>query len=860
MSRGITRIDLHCHSVASTEADEAVLNLLKCPECYSDPAEVYAQAKQRGMDFVTITDHDTINGVHRLLDLRAAEKAGGGGADVLVGEELTCYFPEDGCKMHVLIWGISRRDHEDLQAASKDIYECARIIETRRIAHAVAHPVYRQNDLLERWHLERLMLMFKGFECLNGAHSVLHRQAFEPMLDKLTPELLAEYSRRHAMTPRWPEPHLKARTGGSDDHGLFNIGRTWTEFDGELRTLDEVLEALRTARCRPGGEAGSAVKLAHNFLGVGIRYWTRSVNPTKAPTLPTQVLQLLVGDRKRLRRRDLAKLLAGKAWSKGVTLVKRVVTRRPEPEPTGMDLLMQLFLASMKSRVPANTALMDAYKRGMAPLGEHDAMWSLVGEVNRDVARGLRDAVERSVKRGQFDGIFDTISAVAGHQFLMLPYYFALFHQNRERADLHRVTGTFGKLKPREMKVAVFTDSLDEPNGVSRFVKDMAEQAHRQHLKYVVATQSETPDLVAAWRKNFVPLVTQKLPGGTGGRHDLSIPPVAEIMEWADREQFDAVHVDTPGPMGVMGVLVASMLKVPVVGSFHSDFPRLIYELTGDYRLTSAAAAYCRWFWGNLELVMARSRGFEHAMDEMDIPGRKRVYHHPVLDTGLFNTDAKDDAVWARLGVASDKRVRRLLYVGRLTAEKNILLLSEVFRRLCAVREDVELVVCGEGPLEGEMRKLLKGKPVRFLQHPSDETLAAMYASADVFVFPGQADALGQVVLEAQACGLPAIVASEGGAKDLVSDNVTGRVLKGDDAGAWTTVIDSLLEDHETLARMSRTAAARTARYSLGYGFEQYWQEIYEVASDAREYAVRQKTERASHATVIPSTATGMAG
>jgi len=163
------RVDLHCHSVASSLTAESVLNAIHCPECYSDPLDVHAQAKRRGMDWVAITDHDTIAGVTAIANL----------ADVIVGEELTCWFPEDQCKMHVLVYGITPEDHANLQAIAKDIYAVAAYIEERRIAHSVAHPIYRQNDRLERWHLERLLLLFKGFECLNGAHSPLHREAFE---------------------------------------------------------------------------------------------------------------------------------------------------------------------------------------------------------------------------------------------------------------------------------------------------------------------------------------------------------------------------------------------------------------------------------------------------------------------------------------------------------------------------------------------------------------------------------------------------------------------------------------------------------------------------------------------------------
>src|SRR5688572_14571143 len=107
------RIDLHCHSDASNRAAEVVLNAISCPECYSAPTEVYAQARRRGMDFVTITDHDCIDGVLRIVNDHS---------NVLVGEELTCWFPEDRCKLHVLIWGISREQHEDLQRRAENVY------------------------------------------------------------------------------------------------------------------------------------------------------------------------------------------------------------------------------------------------------------------------------------------------------------------------------------------------------------------------------------------------------------------------------------------------------------------------------------------------------------------------------------------------------------------------------------------------------------------------------------------------------------------------------------------------------------------------------------------------------------------
>ena len=282
------RIDLHCHSDASNKTSEAMLNAIHCPESYSSANDVYEQAKRRGMDFVTLTDHDTIEGALQIS----------GRADVLVGEELTCWFPEDNCKLHVLVYGIDCASHEALQARARNIYDVAEYIESNQIAHAVAHPIYRQNDKLERWHLERLLLLFKGFECLNGAHSPLHREAFEPLLDRLSADEIARLSETHGLNPRWNEPWIKARVAGSDDHGLLNVGRTWTEFPADAMAPSDVLNCLRKGQCAPGGEPGSSLKLAHTFYSVAVRYYTRHImSPGATPNLATSILQALAGER-----------------------------------------------------------------------------------------------------------------------------------------------------------------------------------------------------------------------------------------------------------------------------------------------------------------------------------------------------------------------------------------------------------------------------------------------------------------------------------------------------------------------------------------------------------------------------------
>ncbi len=101
-----SRADLHCHSTASTLAKLGIQRSVGLPECATPPEEVYELAKRRGMDFVTITDHDTIDGALEIADR----------PDVFVSEELTTWFPLEPQAVHVLCWGITPDDHEYLQA------------------------------------------------------------------------------------------------------------------------------------------------------------------------------------------------------------------------------------------------------------------------------------------------------------------------------------------------------------------------------------------------------------------------------------------------------------------------------------------------------------------------------------------------------------------------------------------------------------------------------------------------------------------------------------------------------------------------------------------------------------------------
>ena len=229
---------MHCHSTASQFSRLGVQRSLGLPECATPPEEVYELAKRRGMDFVTITDHDTIDGCLELADR----------PDCFVSEELTARFAGEPQAVHVLCYGITPGDHEWLQAHSGDVEACAAYLHEHGIACALAHPFFNVAAPLTRRHRRRLAELFPIWEVRNGSRA-------------------AELNMPAAI---YIETHGGTGIGGSDDHAGVDIGRTFTEVPAAA-TPEEFLPTCCGATPKRGGEQGSAAKWAHAAMALATR-------------------------------------------------------------------------------------------------------------------------------------------------------------------------------------------------------------------------------------------------------------------------------------------------------------------------------------------------------------------------------------------------------------------------------------------------------------------------------------------------------------------------------------------------------------------------------------------------------------
>ncbi len=254
-----SRADLHCHSTASQVSKLGVQRAAGLPECATPPEEVYELAKRRGMDFVTITDHDTIDGALEIADR----------PDVFVSEELTASFAGEPQAVHVLCFGITPDDHEWLQANSGDVEECAGYLHGNRIACALAHPFYAVAAPLEARHRRRLAQLFEVWETRNGSRAHELNQPAAVYVDT----------------------HGGIGVGGSDDHAGVDVGRTFTRTPAAASPA-EFLEHLRAGRAEAEGKQGSAAKWTHAAIALATRSLIAKGDDAPGPS-PDQVLRLI---------------------------------------------------------------------------------------------------------------------------------------------------------------------------------------------------------------------------------------------------------------------------------------------------------------------------------------------------------------------------------------------------------------------------------------------------------------------------------------------------------------------------------------------------------------------------------------
>jgi len=376
-------------------------------------------------------------------------------------------------------------------------------------------------------------------------------------------------------------------------------------------------------------------------------------------------------------------------------------------------------------------------------------------------------------------------------------------------------------------RVAYFPDSFHEINGVAHTSQHFQAFAQRRNLPFLCVRAG---DRAEAFHEDGN-VWTLELPRGFLSfalekdlRFDPAflrhIPLIGEVLE---RFKPDLIHITGPSEVGMLGAGLAHHLKLPLAASWHTNvheylarrsewFLRLLPERQSEntgQKIEDLAMAVAARFYSLAQVVFAPNPELCALLERST--GRACYLMPRGVDAELFHP--------AKRKRAPEDRDQLLGFVGRLSVEKNVALLVQVQEELERMGDkSFRFLIVGHGAEEGWLRERLPR--AEFTGVLRGEALSETYANMDLFVFPSHTDTFGNVVLEALASGVPAIVTPDGGPPTIVRDGETGRIVPD---GEFAAAAAGVLADPAKHAAM-RLAARK---YALTMSWDSVFEGVY---------------------------------
>jgi glycosyltransferase involved in cell wall biosynthesis len=758
------KVDLHVHSSFSDKPYSWLLQAIEAAECYTSPRKVYELATARGMNLVTICDHDSIDGA---LELRALYP------NTFISEEVSARFPEDGCVMHTIALDIDEGQHAEIQRLRRNIYELTTYLHQQEIAFFLCHPLSQVNRRLDANHIRRCLLMFPALELRNGTRDGAHEQALLRILASLTPQTLASWAEEFPLVPFLNRDGLYAFVGGSDDHAGLSIARAFTTYRGACSGAG-LREALRGRRTDVAGEAATPEVLSHNVYGVMAGYISSSGQLASGP--------------------DGAQPGSSPALGRALDGFGRVL------EDSGIELDLPGLLREGHGDA-AQGALRQALETVLVRSGR-TSLASLMENLSQARPADLADGLAEVIK-----------CAMLGVPYLAGGRAFA--HDRRAARDFAQHLGVAFE-RPSAPRVAVLTDTLDEVNGVALGLRRLSTQARRAGLDLrLLGIGAADQDHLTVDSEGIVRLPTLL-------RHRLAaypqmtfgLPHLPALLHYLIDQRIELIQCSTPGPVGLMGLMAGRLAAVPVIGQYHTDLPEYATAILGDPVVGALVGRYVGWFYGALDRVLVPSRTVADRLRALNVPNERLVPVPRGIDLDLFSPHRRSDQAFEDFGLNGEPKV---LYVGRLSREKGLDALIDAFCMLAEELPAARLVMVGAGPYGRELeRRAHRSGRVVFTGELTGERLARVYASSDVFVSPSETETFGNAVVEAQAAGVPVVVASRGAARENIVEDVTGLVVDVRKPEQISAALYRLLSEPDLRRRMGDEAFRFARRYDLG--------------------------------------------
>lgn len=374
------------------------------------------------------------------------------------------------------------------------------------------------------------------------------------------------------------------------------------------------------------------------------------------------------------------------------------------------------------------------------------------------------------------------------------------------------------------MKIALYAGMFEEnKDGATKALYELVDSLLRKGIEVGVWGFSITPQQRPGLQLHTIPSVPFPL------YRDYRITkPSKRVKQQIAEFNPDIIHLTVPDMVGVSLMRFARIHDIPILTSFHTDFPAYLksYHLSILYK---PSWRFLRWFYNNSGVVLAPTMEIARKLEEHGICNVKlwsRGIHMEQFNPKFRSPDLRRQ--WG--AIPSDTRV--ILFCGRFVWYKDLTTFIGVYKRFknnCA--KNVVFVLAGDGPIKDDLKKHMPD--AIYPGYLNGEELSCAYASADLLLFPSTTETFGNVVLEALASGLPAVVSDIGGCQEVVTQAQAGLVAKAGDADHFYEHCYKLVNDHDFYKRLQMNG--------LAYAEQRSWESINRHVLDEYEHLVQKK-------------------
>jgi glycosyltransferase involved in cell wall biosynthesis len=835
----LLRIDLHCHDRNSDVPDETLGRILRVPESWLPTAKLLRTLKANGADALTVTNHNNARSCWDALER---------GEDVLPGAEFSCTLPDIDVGVHVLTFGFTQAQESKLNRLRKNLYRFLEYTAAEDIPTVLAHPLnfYSPKGLPPLDLMDRFALLFERFEGVNGQRDGWQNVLTLAWIEGMDEESLEAAGKRVGLRPGafCRRPYAKRVMGGSDCHfGIF-AGSTgtllkvpgWRNARGQV--APRVLEALRHGPSAPYGAHCEEEKLNVAFLEYFCQVALHMEDPgllrlmlhrgTTAEKL--QALAIANGMFELRRHRYTSRFLglfheclqgrkpgwfvqltASAAYKPLLSRMESIAAARAHSP----ERLVEELGSSLPAMVNQLTALLtDRVKEKVRKLdasGVKPGFAEILGKIELPVhARALfgqqpssRPKDQSGIDLGKVsDGLpFPALAAIVlgGSAFAASKVLYG------KRPFVEGFARRLGRYEhPR--RALWITDTLEDKNGVSHVLQQMLAESRRRDLPidFLACATGKEGGLRSGPHLTLMPAVSEfTLPFYPD--QVIRMPGLMDLQRLFVEGGYDRIICSTEAPMGLLALYLKHAFNVPAYFYTHSDwldFARRVlrYDRRKTDRLRRFLRAFYRRFDGVFLLNTEQRDSFASSAMGLD-PQRLFLTAH--WADARFHPRAVDKAsVFPGEGPV-------LLYAGRLSEEKGVLDLPDIYRKVKERIPHARLALAGTGPC---LDKLKEACPdALFLGWVGPDRLAEAYSAADLLLLPSWFDTFSCSLLEALGCGLPAVAFDTKGPRDILAGESGG--LLADGPAQMADLAARLLEDPERLRALKARAVERAGEY-----------------------------------------------